>query len=126
MKVIIPTNDGLTIAPDINKAPAFRCMTIINGSVKEDTINLVSSDSGGNLPFNLIFDSGLNISEISWQNNPLYQQFVIASDFPRETEKEFQKINFRSFKSTETNITNAIIDFLKIQSSRESNYLCEP
>lgn len=126
MKVIIPTNDGLTIAPEINKATAFRCMTIINGSVKEDTIQLVASDSVENLSFHFIVDSGTSISEMRWQDNPLYQQFVIAAGFSEETEKEFQKKNYKSFKSSETNITNAIIGFLKKQTNIESDYCCEP
>jgi hypothetical protein len=126
MKVILPTNDGLAIAQEINKASAFRCMTIINGYVKEDVIKMVSSDSGGNLPFNEFFDSSLNNSDINWFDNPLYQQFVIASEIPVETENEFQKVDFKWVKSTETNIVNAINAFLKTQVTRESDYLCEP
>lgn len=126
MKVIIPTNDGLTIAPDLNKATSLRCLTIINGSIKEDTLKPVSCDSNENQPFKIIAGSGLNRSDIQETQNPLYQQFVITTGFTKETEKKLQKINFKLFTSPETNILNAIIIFLKNQKNQESDYCCEP
>jgi len=101
-------------------------MTIINGYVKEDVIKVISSDSGGNLPFDVFVDATLNISEISGHNIPLCQQFVIVSGISEETDKKIKKINFTSFKSTETFIINAINGFLKTQVNKESDYLCEP
>jgi hypothetical protein len=126
MKVIIPTNDGLTIAPDLNKATSLRCLTIINGSIKEDTLKPISADSNENRPFKIIAGLGLNRSDI-WENhNPLYQQFVITTEFTKEIEKKLQKINFKLFTSPETNILNAIIIFLRNQKNQESDYCCGP
>jgi len=126
MKVIIPTNDGLTIAPDLNRATSLRCLTIINGSIKEDTLKPVNFDSNENWPIKIIAGSGFNRSDIPEPQNPLYQQFIISTGVTKETEKKLQKINFKLFTSPEPNILNAIIIFLKNQKSRESDYCCEP
>jgi hypothetical protein len=126
MKVIIPTNDGLTIAQDLIKATSLRCLTIINGSIKEDTLKPVSCDSNENRPFRILEGSGLNKSEIRDTKDPLYQQFVFTTGSTKEIEKKLQKINFRLFTSPETNIINAIIIFLKNQRNQESDYCCEP
>lgn len=126
MKVIIPTNDGLTIAPDLNKASSLRCLTIINGSIKEDTLKSVPGDSNENLPYKIIADSVLYNSDINNSIDPIFQQFVITTGSSKEVEKELHKINFKLFTSPENNITNAIIIFLKNQISLESDYCCAP
>jgi predicted Fe-Mo cluster-binding NifX family protein len=44
MKILMPTNDCLTIAPDFENAKAFRLLTIMNGSIKEDSFIIVADD----------------------------------------------------------------------------------
>ena len=127
MKIFIPTNDCLTIAPDINKAASLRCLTIINGSIEEDILKSVSLNSDENIPYRIIADSCLNNSETRGLiNNPLYQKYVITTGFSREVENELQKINCKVLTSTETNITNAIISFIKNLKNLESDYCCSP
>jgi hypothetical protein len=127
MKIFIPTNDCLTIAPDINKAASLRCLTIINGSIEEDILKPILCDLNENIPYRIIADSCLNSSEIIGPiNNPLYQQYVITTGFSKEVEKELQKINCKVLTSSETNITNAIISFIKNLKNLESDYCCSP
>ena len=35
-RLLIPTNDGINISPDFDRATAFRFLTVVNGSIKED------------------------------------------------------------------------------------------
>ena len=42
MKILIPTYDCLTIAPNFANASSFRLQTIINGSIKEDSFITLS------------------------------------------------------------------------------------
>jgi hypothetical protein len=127
MKIFIPTNDCLTIAPDINKAASLRCLTIINGSIEEDILKSVSFDSNENIPYRIISDSCLNSSETpGFTNNPLNQHYVITTRLSKEVEKELQKINCKILTSAETNITNAIISFIKNLRNLESDYCCSP
>jgi hypothetical protein len=127
MKIFIPTNDCLTIAPDIDKAASLRCLTIINGFIEEDVLKSVSFDSNETIPYRIIADSCLNNTETAGPiNNPLYQQYIITTGFSKEVEKELQKINCKVLTSAETNITNAIISFIKNLKNLESDYCCSP
>lgn len=126
MKVIVPTIDGLTFAPDLDKATSFRCMTIINGSIQADILKSVPGDSNENLSGKIKAFNGLINSDIPCSDDPINQKYIIATAFAKEEERELQKISFKLFTSPDKNITNALIIFLKNQVARESDYCCAP
>lgn len=134
MKVLIPTNDGLTIAPDFEKASAFSFLTIINGSIKEDALRSASNDVRDNFPFNLKdkCDTAKPTENISStppdlkNKDPFYRQIAITPGISHEIEIKLHKNNYEVFITQETNIINAIIFFLKNIATMESDYCCNP
>jgi hypothetical protein len=133
MKVLIPTNDCLTIAPEFENAKAFRLLKIINGSVKEDFFVTVADDLKDKYPFGLkeLRDNGLaeinilNTSDLK-NKNKLNQQIAITLDISAEAEKNLQKINYEVFHAEETNIFNALTSYMKNHATMESDYCCCP
>jgi hypothetical protein len=133
MKVLIPTNDGLTIAPDFEKASAFRFLTIINGSIKEDSFITVANDLRDKYPFGLkeLRDKALPEENIlntpNLKNkNKLNRQIAITLEISIEAEKNLQKINYEVFHTEETNIINALTSYMKNHETMESDYCCSP
>jgi predicted Fe-Mo cluster-binding NifX family protein len=133
MKILIPTNDCLTIAPDFENAKAFRLLTIINGSIKEDSFVTVEDDLRNKYPFGLkdLRDNGLvKINILNTPNlknkNKLNIQIAIVSGISSESEKNLQKINYEVFHTEETNIFNALISYMKNHATMESDYCCCP
>ena len=133
MKILIPTNDCLTIAPNFDNATAFRLLTIINGSIKEDSFITVSNDLREKYPFGLkeLGDNALpeenilNIVDLK-NKNKLSRQIVFASAISGEAEKNLQKIHYEVFYTKETNIINALTFYLKNMVTMESDYCCCP
>jgi predicted Fe-Mo cluster-binding NifX family protein len=133
MKILMPTNDCLTIAPDFENAKAFRLLTIINGSIKEDSFVTVEDDLRNKYPFGLkdLRDNGLvKINILNTPNlknkNKLNIQIAIVSGISSESEKNLQKINYEVFHTEETNIFNALISYMKNHATMESDYCCCP
>jgi hypothetical protein len=126
MKVIILTNDGLTIAPDSSRATSLRCLTIIDGTVKEDILQPISSDSDEINPFSILPDMLIKGSGKIETENQLSQNFVITTAYSKDAELKLKNDNFRLFASNETNIVNAILIFLKSMRNQESDYCCAP
>jgi len=132
MEILIPTDDGLTIAPDFENASAFRFLTIINGVIKEDAIRSVTNDDRDNFHFDLkdgcgsADSTGINNDSDQSTKDPLYRQIIITRGISPETEKNLQIINYEVFHTQETNIINALISYLKNFAIMESNYCCCP
>jgi predicted Fe-Mo cluster-binding NifX family protein len=133
MKILIPSDDCLTIAPDFENAKAFRLLTIINGLIKEDSFITASNDLRDKYPFGLkeLKDNFLpewNNPDTSNQKNKdkLNLQIVITSGISREAEKNLQKINYEVFHTDEKNIFNALISYIKNHAAMESDYCCCP
>jgi hypothetical protein len=133
MKVLIPTNDCLTVAPDFENAKAFRLLTIINGSVKEDSLLSIDDDSENKLPFGLKELCGNDLVEIKLISTPDHEnknhtnrQIAIALEISAEAEMNLHNFNYEVFHTEETNIINALTYFLKNHVTMDSDYCCCP
>jgi hypothetical protein len=133
MKILIPTNDCLTIAPNFDNAKTFRLLTIINGSVKEDSVITALVDLRDKYPFGLKelgnnTTPEVNIPDIAnlKNKNKLNLQIAITLGISSEVEKNLKKINFEVFHTEETNIINALTSYLKNHANMESDYCCCP
>lgn len=133
MKILIPTNDGLTIAPDFDKASSFRLLTIINGIIKEDELRSVSNDVTYDFLFNgkdineKVRHSGNMSNTIAVKNkNSECLKIAVTTSISNDAEKKLKKNNYEVFLTRETNITNAIIFYLKNYATIESDYCCSP
>jgi hypothetical protein len=126
MRVLIPTNDGINISPDFDRATSFRFLTVINGSIKEDQfMNSSDSEEKG---LRIIQDRILkeNLSARSNKIDPGLRQVVITREISKDSETSLLKNKYMVFHSGEVNIINAIITYLKDYATHESDYLCCP
>jgi|WetSurMetagenome_2_1015567.scaffolds.fasta_scaffold553869_2 predicted Fe-Mo cluster-binding NifX family protein len=133
MELIIPTNDSLNIAPEFEKASGFRFITIINGLIKSDSLSFDKNNIINNtFPFlKDIVRTGEPYTRelIIHANNskdPLYHKFVIVSSISAESEMLLSKNNFIVLKTTEKNITNAVMNHIESNVTNESDYCCYP
>jgi predicted Fe-Mo cluster-binding NifX family protein len=126
MRLLIPTNDGINISPDFEKATSFRFLTVINGSIKEDQLKNSSKKSEKGLHIiqdNIFKKKSLNKASYV---DPEFRQIVITREISKESETSLQNYNCNVFHSCETNIINAINKYLKDYATRESDYCCCP
>jgi predicted Fe-Mo cluster-binding NifX family protein len=126
MRVLIPTNDGINISPDFDRATSFRFLTVINGSIKEDQF-MNSSDieeKGLRIIQDRIFKE--NLSARTNKIDPELRQVVITREISKESETSLLQNKYMVFHSGEVNIINAIITYLKDCATNESDYLCCP
>lgn len=133
MKILIPSNDCLTIAPEFEDAKAFRLLTIINGLIKEDSFIFPSNDLRDKYPFGLKVltdkfgqkEDNLNTANLK-NKDKLNRKIVISSGISIETEKFLKRINYEVFHTVETNIINALISYMNNYATMESDYCCCP
>lgn len=114
MEILIPTNDGLSIAPDFETTSSFRLLTVINGVVQEDTIRPAENSQKE------LFTSGHSSGDSS------FHPTVITRGILPETERNLQKMDYEVVHTQETNIINALMFYLKNLALMESNYCCCP
>jgi len=126
MRLLIPTNDGINISPDFDRATSFRFLTVFNGSIKED--QLMDSSDMAEKGLHLIQDRMSKNNSFNGTNNtdPELRQIVITREISKDSETSLQNHNCKVFHSGETNIINAIIIYLKDYATRESDYCCCP
>ena len=126
MRVLIPTNDGINISPDFDRATSFRFLTVINGSIKED--QFMNSSDGEEKSLRIIQDRILkeNLSARTNKIDPGLRQVVITREISKDSETSLLKNKYMVFHSGEVNIINAIITYLKDYATHESDYLCCP
>jgi hypothetical protein len=122
MKILMPSNDCLTIALDFDNARAFRLLTIINGLIKEDSFITASNDIRDQV---LMEDDNPDRSNLK-NTDKLNRKMVIASAISIKTEKSLCQKNYEVFHTEETNIFNALISYLKTNLTMESDYCCYP
>jgi hypothetical protein len=133
MEVIIPTNDSINIAPEFEEASGFRLLTIINGSIKSDSLSVDKSNFVNNtFPFLKDRkeikepDAPELINPANNSKNPLYQKFVIVSNVSPESERKLNENNFIVLKTMEINIINAVMHHIERITTKESDYCCNP
>jgi predicted Fe-Mo cluster-binding NifX family protein len=132
MNLLIPTNDGISISPDFDAAKKFRFLSVINGSVIKDEIRISKNVSeiefysrGKETCNNNSVKDDLEIPEMKHHYQKI-QNIVIVNSISKETEKKLNDNNFEVLLTSETNITNAILYFIKYHSTCESDYCCSP
>ena len=126
MRLLIPTNDGINLSPDFDRATAFRFLIVINGSIKED--QLMDSSDKAKKGLRLIQDKMFKKNKFNETNNtdPELAQIVITREISKDSETSLQDNNYMVFHSGETNIINAINKYLKDNALCESDYCCCP
>jgi heme oxygenase len=124
MILLIPTNDGINISTDFDKATSFRFLKVINGVIKEDQLMDSSERSEEDLP--LIQERVFKNSYKRYNSDPEMQQIVITREISKASETSLLNLNFKVFHSGEINIINAIIKCLKDYATLESDYCCCP
>lgn len=133
MKVLIPTEDCLTIAQNFDKANSFRLMTIINGCIKEDSFITSSVNLRDKYPFGLkelgeidmANEKEPNTADKSKINNTdLF--VVLAGSVSKETEKILLRTKYEVFHTSEINIINALNVYINEKVKKESDYCCQP
>lgn len=126
MRVLIPTNDGINISPDFDRATSFRFLAIINGSVKEELI--MNSSDNKEKGLHIIQDKMIkeNLSGATCNVDPELRQIVITRDISKNSEASLLRNKYLVYHSGEVNIINAINAYLKEYATHESDYLCCP
>jgi predicted Fe-Mo cluster-binding NifX family protein len=112
MILLIPTDDGISIASMDDKAVGFRYLNIENDEIKKNELS--------------IFENFLPRFKKERKNGINKEATVITSGISNEMEKLFQNYNFEIIMTTEHNITNAVLKYLKEYALNESDYCCMP
>jgi hypothetical protein len=130
MNLLIPTNDGISIAPDIDHANKFRSLSVVNGSVERDELKEFEGGIENQLNIGSILNNNSGKTVIlSSGGNQITSELhyiVIANNISKNTEQRLNENNFEVLLTTETNITNAILYYLRYHSVNESDYCCCP
>ena len=130
MNLLIPTNDGISIAPDLEHANKFRSLSVVNGSVEKDELKEFDGGIGNQVNIRSILNTNtrkavIQTSEEKQINSELHY-ILIANNISKNTEKKLNENNFEVLLTSETNITNAIIYYLRYHAINESDYCCCP
>lgn len=132
MNLLIPTNDGISIAKNFDDTNKFRLLSIINGSVALDEIRVIKDGVENEFhpikeihPATISGKTGITTPAMKKEDVEL-QYIILANNISEKSEKKLCQNNFEVLLTRETNITNAIIYFLKYQTIHESDYCCCP
>jgi hypothetical protein len=128
MKIIIPTNDNITIAPDFENAKSFRMITIINGRINEESVITVTPALEDKYPFGVKEFGNVTYPDTQNVNNEdkMSQRIALTLNISSQAEHNLIKLNYVVFHSVEENIINGLNYFLKNQAVMESDYCCCP
>jgi hypothetical protein len=133
MEMIIPTNDNINIAPEFEKTSGFRLLTILNGTIKSDSLSLDKNDFVKKMfPFLIVrkaSEEPKGSEQVNPGNiceNPLYQKYVLVSAISPESERKLSINSFIVLKSPEINIINAVMHQIERNTTIESDYCCNP
>lgn len=113
IQILIPTNDNITVAPNFEKASAYRMVTTFNGLVKDDKFIRVENSYNNKSAFGI---------DVYGDNKK--EQVALLLNISSEAEKTLQNLNFKVYHTQETNIINALNSFVK--SYAECDYCCCP
>jgi hypothetical protein len=133
MKILIPTDDCLTISRDFDKAVSFRFLTIVNGTIQKDSFITPSADLRSKYPLGLKDLGEIITTDEKIQDNTegkstdiLNRCIVFASSVSKESEKVLHKMQYEVFYTGETNIINALNLYIRDMATMESDYCCHP
>lgn len=133
MILLIPTNDGISIASDFGKAYSFRYMTIVNGHVKEDDLRRIEINAIEGFLKTLekqeyeMNNSGYTSGLTQDHENELKNiGTLLVSGISNEFEKVFRNHHFEVIFSSDHIIFNAVMDYIRDHATSESNYCCMP
>jgi predicted Fe-Mo cluster-binding NifX family protein len=104
MEIVIPTNDGSTIATDFEQASSYRFVTLTDGVVQKDVTEAIAP---------LTPD----------QKN---QHLIMVRGISPESEKNLISMNYEIIHTQDPFIVNALFSYLKRFARMESNYCCCP
>jgi predicted Fe-Mo cluster-binding NifX family protein len=128
MNLLIPTNDGISIEPDFDHANKFRSLSVVNGSVESDELKEFEGGIENQLNIGSILNNNSGktviLSSGGKQITSELHYIVIANNISKNTEKKLNENNFEVLLTSETNITNAILYYLRYHSVNESDYCC--
>jgi hypothetical protein len=114
MIILVPTDDGISVASDFDKANAFRYMNILEGYVKVDELRKKETDA-----FDALFSN-------SGKNGADCYGIIITQSIPGKSEEIIQKYNFDIYLTREHNISVAILDYLIRYLTVDSDHCCAP
>jgi predicted Fe-Mo cluster-binding NifX family protein len=132
MNLLIPTEDGISISPDFERAHNFRVISVVNGSVNKDEIRVIKESFEKEFHSWFGSNAGINsekaIANLSGINLLITETrcVVLANSISEKSEKWLTDNNFVLLLTMETNIINAIIYFIKHHTIPESDYCCCP
>ena len=132
MNLLIPTNDGISIASNFDQTHKFRLLSIVNGSVAMDEIRVIEDGVENEFHPDKQIDTrthtvgnGITSPGLKKEDAELHY-IILANNISEKSAKKLCQKNFEVLLTRETNITNAIIYFLKYHSINESEYCCSP
>jgi predicted Fe-Mo cluster-binding NifX family protein len=113
MKIAVPTNDGLRITPDLGQTEAFLVITvkaeeIVSEELRNNRLNTYLTNEKG--PLALIEDCSVVLVN---HVDLLFCEMLKAN-------------HMECINTSETLITNALLQYLKHEYRRESNTCCCP
>jgi len=116
MLVIVPTNDWISVAPDIEKTSGFRYMIIRNGDViSEELLNV-----GNSKPGEILTEISHKVNS-KW--NDKLKTIILMNDLrPGRPIPD----GYNIFHPANKNITNALNEYLTAYTIAESDYCCMP
>ena len=123
MKILIPTNDNITIAPEFENAKTFRLLTITDRIIIDDALITVVEDMKDKYAFGL---KELSVDTKTQSKNKLTQKIAFASTISKDAEKNLMKLNYKLFKTDEKDIINAVTFYVNKYAVMECDYCCCP
>jgi len=112
MKIAIPTNDGIYVAPDFELAKGYMIVTLALGEIVHEDLRWKSNAAGT--------DTNQLSSAVSDCS------LVLARRIDPSGEKTVQDRNITIIQTTDEIITNAIMHYLEFEYREAANTCCCP
>lgn len=126
MKILIPTNDNITIASEFDNARAYRVLTIIDGNIKEDVFVQAADESKYSFSLEVFLNENDLVTYHLKRGYEIVQQVAFAKTISQESEKILLKSNYELYRTKEIYIHNAITSYVKAHVTMECDYCCCP
>ena len=112
MKIAIPTNDGLRIAPAFDTSDGFLILTLVLGEIVDEEIR--PKHNSGLVDLDQAFSQ---LSDCS---------LVVVREISESSARFFQNKNIPVIRTEEEIITNIIVHYLEHEYQEASNTCCCP